>query len=50
MGYVRVQPRVAHGVMIDENLKAKELYIVGTKEDSFNQYQDASSRALGSRD
>ena len=26
-GTVRVQPRVAHGVIIDENLKAKELYI-----------------------
>ena len=35
-GTVRVQPRVAHGIMIDKNLKAKELYIVGTKEDSFN--------------
>ena len=35
--------------MIDKNLKAKELYIVGTKEDSFNQCQDASSRASGSR-
>ena len=36
--------------MIDKNLKAKELYIVGTKKDSFNQCQDASSRASGSRD
>ena len=35
---VRVQPRVAHGVMIDKNLKAKELCIVGTKKDSFNEY------------
>ncbi len=32
LDYVRVQPRVAHGVMIDKNLKAKELYTVGTKE------------------
>ena len=33
---VRVQPRVAYRVMINKNLKAKELYIVSTKEDSFN--------------
>ena len=39
---------MAYGVII-KNLKAKELYIVGTKEDSFNQCQDASSRASGSR-
>ena len=35
--------------MINKNLKAKELCTVGTKEDSFNECQDASSRALGSR-
>ena len=35
--------------MIDKNLKAKELYILGTKKDSFNYYQDASNRALESR-
>ena len=35
--------------MINKNLKAKELYIVGTKEDSFNECQDASSRASGSK-
>ena len=46
---VRVQPRVVYRVMINKNLKAKELYIVGTKKDSFNQYQDASNRALESR-
>ncbi len=32
VGDVRVQPRVTHGVINNENLKAKELYIVGTKE------------------
>ena len=46
---VRVQPRVAHGVIIDENLKAKELYITGTKEDPLYGYQDVSSKASESR-
>ena len=40
---------MAYGVIINKNLKAKELYIVGTKEDSFNHYQDVSSRALETR-
>ena len=35
--------------MVNKYLKAKELYIVGTKEDSFNECQDASSRASESR-
>ena len=35
--------------MISNNLKAKELYIVDTKEDFFNECQDASRRASGSR-
>ena len=34
---VRVQSRVTHGVMINKNLKAKELYIMVTKKDSFNE-------------
>ena len=35
--------------MINKNLKVKELYIVNTKEDSFNYYENASSKALESR-
>ena len=35
--------------MINKDLKVKELYIVDTKEDSFNECQDASSRASGSK-
>ncbi|KAL8855408.1 MAG: hypothetical protein Q9178_007946 [Gyalolechia marmorata] len=45
---VRVQPRVAHGVMIDKNLKAKELCTLGTKEDTSYGYQDAKDLALRS--
>ena len=45
LDYVRVQPRVAHRVMIDENLKAKELYTASTKKDPLYGCQDASSRA-----
>ena len=40
---------MAYRVMVNKYLKAKELYIVGTKEDSFNECQDASSRASESR-
>ena len=35
--------------MINKNLKVKELYTMDTKKDSFNQCEDASSRASGSR-
>ena len=42
---VIVQSRVAHGVMIDKNLKAKELCTAGTKEDPLYGCQNASSRA-----
>ena len=41
-----MEPRVAYRVIINKNLKVKELYIVDTKEDSFNEYQDASNRVL----
>ena len=40
---------MAYKVRINENLKAKELYIAGTKEDPLYGCQDASSRASGSR-
>ena len=36
---------MAYRVIINENLKAKELYIAGTKEDSLYGCQDASNRA-----
>ena len=36
---------MANRVIINENLKVKELYIAGTKEDSLYWCQDASSRA-----
>ena len=35
--------------MIDKNLKAKELYTAGTKEDPLYGCQEASNRASGSR-